>query len=204
MKKRKKKKIIWISISIVIILLVIMVIVFGRKKSPKTIASNDLLEVSDDFEIGDYLRFGGLGVFFSSEYTGEYKTSDVSTYLDKLITKRIPKIYDMIEGYNEETLELFFEQNAKNLENMTGINNKEEFVKFAKLLQNANINFRQWDVVDALRETFKNESDKEGYAYIELMITYTNKKMVSKTMNIGLYVAQFSDMNPPYIVKTVE
>ena len=145
-----------------------------------------------------YLKLNGTGIFFE-EYSGEIQSSEISHFLDTLITKNIPNIYNIIKEYNDSELLTFYDNNSKNLINMLGIDNKEDFLNFANKLQKCNIDFNSWESLQIMEETFSDESDIEGYSYVEYIVTYKNEKNVK----FCLYVQKKDFSNKMYIVDIV-
>lgn len=143
--------------------------------------------------------------------------TDVVHYLNRFTTRYISKIYDIIANYDVTTLGLFFNKNTNSIKNMLGISDKDEFIEFAqglqrnyKILQEINLSYKNWDYLDAAKNTFSEECDKEGYSYIEFIVTYTREKNGkdgidnSRTVKFGLYVSKLKSNNPQYIVKVIE
>lgn len=192
--KNKKKKII-LTLIIVLVLILIGLLLILKNNSKNGEEPIQTIEVMQEEAIERHLHMNGTGVFFD-KYTGDLKTSEITTVLEKIAVNYIPRVYNYTKDYNENELEVFFDNNAKNLKNMIGITDKEEFVKFAQALQKTGVDFDNWDLFDLLRETFVDESDKDGYSYAKFMITFRDKKKVT----FDLYVARTNSAEIPYIV----
>lgn len=196
--KNKKKKIILILILVLVLVLIGLLLILknNSKNEEEPIRT---IETIQEEAMERHLQMNGTGVFFE-KYTGEFKTSEVTTALEKIAVNYIPRVYNYTKDYDEQELEVFFDNNAKNLKNMLGITEKEEFVKFAQGLQDTKVDFNWWDKFDLLRETFVDESDKDGYSYAKFVITTRDGSEVT----FDLYVSRTKSAEIPYIVSISE
>lgn len=194
--KSNKKKIILIVIILVILISLMILIVSNRKEKP--IAQANPLVNEIDTKTDNILNLSGFGTFFD-KYTGELKSSEIAKGLKEITINKIPRIYGMIEKYNKSELEKFFNNNSSSIRNMVGIDNQEDFVKFAQGLQNAKVDFNKWDRLDIVTDTFVDESDKDGYAYAEYEVTYINDTV----LRFSVYVSKSSTDDVLYIVNVV-
>lgn len=202
MKKYKyhTKKIIKMLILILLIILIIVIVVFilskNKKKSNDVVAhANPIVDVIDD-KNDEVLNFGGVGVFFD-RFTGELKASEVAKELERDTIERLPKTYEMIKDYKEKSeLEIFYNNNENSLKNMFGFENSSDFISFANKLQEKDLDLNTWYRLDVKKDTFVDESSKEGYAYVEYVVSYKDDSEIVFT----LYVAKSSTIEPQYIV----
>lgn len=197
-----KKTTIIILIILCLSLIVILAIAKRKDNSQNTNQneSNKLVQVSNRKNYENELKFSGFGVFFDN-FTGDSKSSEILSSVKTITVKYIPKLYDLIKKYNESELETFYNNNSKNIKTMFGIQNLDDFKKFAMSLQNklTNDNVRKFIRVDVNEDTFKDESDIPGYAYVEYSVTYEDNTVV----NFLLYVARDKNNEVPNMVNVV-
>ena len=200
MKKRKnKKKIIIILIIFCIMLLVAIPIILKKYNRHKLINVGSYRKVKtiEDPKKDGILNLSGFGVFFE-KFTGELKSSEVAYKLEEIATKKIPRTYEYIKDYNDQELSTFYENNQKSIYNMYGIDNLDDFVKFANELQKVKKdNINDCYRLDLNVDTFLDESDKDGYASVEFKMSYINDSEI----NFIVYVAKSSNITPQYIIK---
>lgn len=192
-KKTKQRKMINILIIILALVIIISVIVFKKsKRIPSTpIENNNYLKEKK-------LNLSGFGIFFD-EYSGVQKASEVAKKLEEMTTTFIPEVYDIIKYYNDAKIEEYYQNNVDNVRIMFGIDNSKSFKKFAKGLQNAKVDFNEWERLDILQETFLNDSEKVGYAYTEYEVTYKN----STTIKFSLYINRLATEDIEYIINVL-
>ena len=198
----KKSKI----LKTLIILVIIFSIVIGatiilknvsKKGKENTPHANPQLDEYDTKTDG-ILNLSGFGVFFD-HYTGDLRSSEIAKGLKNITINKIPRIYNSIKDYNEAELVKFYEKNSNSIKNMVGIDNKDDFVKFAQGLQKAQVNYNSWDRLDILEDTFVDESDKDGYAYAEYEVAYINGTIIK----FSAYINKSSTADVVYIINIV-
>lgn len=200
MKKSQKRKIIlYILILIIVFLLILIIAMSNRNKKPIAQANPINNETDEDTKNDGILNLSGFGVFFDN-YTGELMSSEIATGLKEITINKIPRIYKMIKDYNDSDLKIFYNNNKNSIQKMIGIDNEDDFVHFANGLKNSNVkNFGSWDRLDILTDTFKNDSDKNGYSYAEYEVTYKDNSII----RFSAYISKTSSNDVLYIINTV-
>lgn len=195
--KSKKKRLIILAIIVILILAILVIVMSNRREDPVAHA-NPLIAETDTKNDG-ILNLSGFGTFFDY-YTGDLMASEIATGLKEITINKIPRIYKAIKDYNKSELETFYNNNSNSIKNMVGIDNQEDFIKFALGLQEANVEFGKWDRLDIVTDSFKDESDKPGYAYSEYEVTYRNDNIIRFTG----YIAKSSTTDVRYIINVAE
>lgn len=197
-KRKKTKKLIIISICICI--LIFMIVIFLNKtknvKTVREITTNSTIPLDRGRTEKGQLIFNGASVFVEM-YNGELKLSEILKELNTIIKNRIPKTYNLIKNYDDNNLEIFFENNKRSLKNMYGVQTSEEFIELAKKLQEQSVDFYKYLKLNINSETFSNDCDKEGYSYVEAELEYEDGTILPMI----IYIARFLDTEPNYIVK---
>ena len=201
MKKRKDKSKMIIMIAICAILVGIFVIVkFAPKKEVVTNDANtDRAGLATGKDYKSDLALSGFGVFFD-KFSGDLMSSEILSEVKKMVVKHIPKMYNIIKEYDENELEIFYQNNAKNLKSMFGIQDVDTFKHFAKGLQAQITDLNRYVRLDVIKETFVDESDISGYAYAEFEVTYEDGTVIP----FSLYVSKDSKSSVVYMVDILD
>lgn len=185
----------YINILIIGILCICLVALLIVVKNNAT--SPNFKNVIDTKEDGE-LNFSGVGIFFD-KYVGDFKASDVAKKLEKVTTIYLPELANTVSEYNEIQLIKYFYQNQKSIKEAYGITECEIFVNFVNKIKETGIDLNNWYRLDVDEETFVNDSDKKGYAYVQYSVSMKNDEKI----NFSLYVAKSSKKSIPYIIDVI-
>lgn len=184
--KSKKSKIILLLIIILFILL-IGTIYYLNKVKEKT--------KFDDPKTDDVLNLSGFGVFFE-KYSGDLKSSEIASDLDTLTTEYLPNMYQKLDKCNNRKIEEYYNDNKNRIKKNLGIVSLSDFSNFINKIKELKINLEDWYRLDLVKETFKDQSDKSGYAYIEYEVSFKN----DDKLRFSLYISKKSNKTPKYII----
>lgn len=184
--KSKKTKIILLLIIILFILL-IGTIYYLNKVKEKT--------KFDDPKTDGVLNLSGFGIFFE-KYSGELKSSEIASDLDSLTTDYLPNIYNKVKKYKNKKLEEYYNDNKNRIKKDLGIESFSEFSEFINKFKELGIDLNTWYRLDLIEETFKDQSDKSGYSYIEYEVSFKN----DDKLRFSLYISKKSNKTPKYII----
>lgn len=182
-------------ILVIIIMFICLIGIFWgiRDTSPKN--SRKFIDPKED----ELLNFSGVGVFFD-KYSGDFKSSDVAKKLQKVTTIYLPELINTVEDYKEIQLIKYFYQNQKTIKEIYGIEDSETFVNFVNKVKSTGVNLNDWYRLDVDKETFTDNSDKKGYAYVEYSVSMKNDDKIY----FSLYVSKSSKKTVPYIIDVIE
>ena len=197
MKKNKRRKIIFILIILCLIAAVILGIIYYKVKKEKEQTGKPLTPVVDPKE-DNVLNISGFGIFFE-KYSGHLKSSEIAKKLDEITTKLLPSMFDEIKDYDDKQLENYYNSNNLVIIKDYGISDFNEFSIFIRSLKEVNVDLSTWYRLDLIKDTFKDNSDKEGYASIEYEVSFKNDQKIK----FLLYVAKNASINPTYIIVKV-
>ncbi len=190
---KKYKDIIIIVCLLVCLFILILVVVKNI-----TTTNNTPINIKDPKEDG-LLNLSGVGIFFE-QYTGDFKASDVAKKVEEVTTIYFPELINTVRDYNEIQLIKYFYQNQKDIKEIYGIKEYETFLNFIRKAKETGIDVNNWYRLDMDTETFLNDSDKKGYAYIEYSVLMKN----DENINFSLYVAKSQKKSIPYIIDIIE
>lgn len=183
---------------IIVILLICLIILLLLIKKYNVNSNQNKIDL-EDIRNNGLLNLSGMGVFFE-KYDGEFKSSEVAKKLEDLTIIYIPELMNTTSGYNEMQLIKYFYENQKNIKQTYGINDYETFVSFVNKINESNVDMNDWYRLDVEEETFLNESDKKGYAYVEYFVSMKN----DETIEFSLYVSKSAKRSIPYIVDVIK
>ena len=141
------------------------------------------------------LLLSGIGVF-SEKYTGFLETKNITNRVQNLTKQDIPELYDDIKYLNESKLKKYYAENLGDIQNIFGIQTTDEFMNFVTSLKAVKTNLDTWYKLNLKRDTFVNESEKKGYAYVEYDVIFENEEK----LRFSLYVSKRESLTPTYIV----
>ena len=177
----KKFKIVIIILTLVILTSCILIKLITLKTS-----YSDGEKVSADGRTeNNQLLLNGFGVF-SEKYSGKLKTSQISEYFQKNIKEDLPNLYKEVKKYNEAKLKEYYEKNITYIKSNFGITNFEDFKKFSMKVQNINTNLEKWYKININKESFVDNSDLNGYSYVEYNVEYEDNSI----LNFSAYITQ--------------
>lgn len=186
--KNTRNKLILILIIILAILLVGTVYFLNKAK-----------EIDyDDPKNDGVLNLSGFGVFFE-KYSGEFKSSEIASDLKTLTIEYIPNIYNTVKKYKDDKLEEYYNENKNRIKKNIGINDFSEFSLFINSLKESKIDLDTWYRLDLINETFNDDSDKKGYAYIEYEVSFKN----DEKLKFSLYISKRKSKTPNYIISVI-
>lgn len=145
------------------------------------------------------LLLNGVGIF-SDKYTGELKTTDVMKKIKEVTSKDIVDLYGHIKRYDEKKLENYYNENKSKIKKSFGINDVKKFIEFAQKIQSSNRNFKKYYKVDIIKESFIDNSDKKGYAYVEYTETFED----DTKLKYSIYVSHKEDKDILYIIDIIQ
>lgn len=180
-------------ISILFICLILLLLVIKNNSTPK-----NSIQFTNTKEDG-ILNFSGVGVFFE-KYSGDFKASDVAKKLESVTTIYLPELINTVNDYDEIQLIKYFYQNQKNIKDVYGIKDYETFIKFINKINETGVDLNNWYRVDVNEETFLNDSDKKGYAYVQYSVSMKNDEKIE----FSLYVSKSDKNSIPYIIDVIE
>lgn len=191
----KKFKIVIIILTLVILTSCILIKLITLKTS-----YSDGEKVSADGRTeNNQLLLNGFGVF-SEKYSGKLKTSQISEYFQKNIKEDLPNLYKEVKKYNEAKLKEYYEKNITYIKNNFGITNFEDFKKFSMKVQNINTNLEKWYKININKESFVDNSDLNGYSYVEYNVEYEDNSI----LNFSAYITQRKENKPIIIYNILE
>ncbi len=189
-----KKKYKYAFIIVVLIICLIILLLYIRKHYTYKNTVN-----YEDIKNNGLLNLSGIGVFFD-QYDGEFKASEVAKKLEDITTIYLPELINTTNEYNEMQLIKYFYENRKSIKETYGIKEYETFVNFVNKINESNVDINEWYRLDVEEETFLNESDKKGYAYVEYFVSMKN----DQTLEFSLYVSKSAKKTIPYIVDVIK
>ena len=191
-----KNKIIWLLMVLCIILLIISICsIKNIKKNTEPVEKGKpLIDTTTD----GILNLSGFGIFFD-KYEGNLKSSEIGNNLEKVTIKYIPEMFDEIKNFTNEELKAYYSKNSLLLKIRYGKEDFATFSSFINSLKSKNIDLTTWDRLDILKESFKNTSDKDNYAYTEYEVTYQNKEKIK----FSLYISKKPNITPTYIISII-
>lgn len=190
-RNEKKAKRVLLLIIILIVVLVLLVC-FLKILSHKKVSQKDIDPKNDGV-----LNLSGFGIFFE-KYSGDFKSSEIASYLEKLTIETIPQIYKDTRRSKDNKIEEYYNENK--IKQKLGIMDASDFLKFINIIKNSKIDLDTWYRLDLVKETFENDSDKKGYAYIEYEVSFKN----DDKLRFSLYVSKNKNKKPNYIINIVE
>ena len=191
----KKFKIVIIILTRVILTACILIKLITLKTS-----YSDGEKVSADGRTeNNQLLLNGFGVF-SEKYSGKLKTSQISEYFQKNIKEDLPNLYKEVKKYNEAKLKEYYEKNITYIKNNFWITNFEDFKKFSMKVQNINTNLEKWYKININKESFVDNSDLNGYSYVEYNVEYEDNSI----LNFSAYITQRKENKPIIIYNILE
>lgn len=191
----KKFKIVIIILTLVILTSCILIKLITLKTS-----YSDGEKVSADGRTeNNQLLLNGFGVF-SEKYSGKLKTSQISEYFQKNIKEDLPNLYKEVKKYNEAKLKEYYEKNITYIKSNFGITNFEDFKKFSMKVQNINTNLEKWYKININKESFVDNSDLNGYSYVEYNVEYEDNSI----LNFSAYITQRKENKPIIIYNILE
>ncbi len=190
---KKNKKILKLIIMCVI-LLIILVFIYYKVDSAKKQTGKPLTPVVDPKD-DDVLNLSGFGVFFE-KYDGYFKSSEIAAKLEDITINVLPKLYNEVKEYDDENLKKYFDENTAIIEYNFGITNFEVFKNMIEKLKQRNIDLSTSYRLDLEKETFSNDSDKTGYAYVKYNVSYKNDEKI----NFSVYVSKDVSTEESYII----
>ena len=191
----KKFKIVIIILTLVILTSCILIKLITLKTS-----YSDGEKVSADGRTeNNQLLLNGFGVF-SEKYSGKLKTSQISEYFQKNKKEDLPNLYKEVKKYNEAKLKEYYEKNITYIKNNFGITNFEDFKKFSMKVQNINTNLEKWYKININKESFVDNSDLNGYSYVEYNVEYEDNSI----LNFSAYITQRKENKPIIIYNILE
>lgn len=145
------------------------------------------------------LNLSGVGVFFD-KYSGDFKASEIASKLDSLTTEYIPKLYNTVKKYKDDELEKYYNENKNRIKENIGIKDFSEFSTFINSIKESKLDLDTWYRLDLITESFKDESDKSGYAYVEYEVSFKNDEKIK----FSLYVSRKESKTPNYIISVID
>lgn len=188
------------KIGIIILTLVILTSCILIKLITLKTSYSDGAKVSADGRTeNNQLLLNGFGVF-SEKYSGNLKTSQISEYFQKNIKEDLPNLYKDIKKCNEAKLKEYYEKNITYIKSNFGITNFEDFKEFSMKVQNINTNLEKWYKININKESFVDNSDLNGYSYVEYNVEYEDNSI----LNFSTYITQRKENKPIIIYNILE
>lgn len=192
-----KSRIILLVMIICLVLLSIGIVSIKniKKKNEPVEKGKPLIDTTTD----GILNLSGFGIFFD-KYTGNLKSSDIGSALEKVTVEYLPNMYNEVKNYTEQQLQEYYSQNNLALKIRYGKENYEQFSSFISNLKEKRKDLNNWDRLDILEDTFKNVSDKNDYSYVQYEVTFQDKDKIK----FSLYVSKKSLVTPTYIIDVIK
>lgn len=191
-KKGNLKKIIVLLIIFCIVILIFLI------NSVKEKQKFHVTELKPYTRTDRYLKLSGFGIFFE-QYNGYLKSSEISGVLEKIITNKLPKIYDDVKNYSENELESYYNENITTLKSDFGINDVTTFINFIEKIKKTNVDINTWNELDVIKESFIENSQKNNYSYAEFNVIYENNSIIK----YSIFVKKVHNSEPVYILDVV-
>lgn len=182
-----KKKIV-IGIVICFVLLMILSFLMSIEKENQNESS------MDGTTLEGQLLFSGMSVF-SEKYIGDIKTSEITQRMQELIKKDIPELYEDIKKYDESKLKEYYSENTVEIKNKFGMQSENEFINFANVIKETDVDLNAWAKLKFNRESFIENSENTNYAYVEFEVIFKDEEK----MTFSMYVANRKIMSPQFI-----
>lgn len=193
-KLNKKGKIILILILVLVVLAYILgVALYKANEEKRQTAKGRTVEI--DTKEDGVLNLGGFGVFFS-EYSGQYKASDIANKLGRVVDTHLPEIYNNVKEFDEAKMQSYYKENETSLKKKLGVAEYKEFRELIDELLMANLDLSTHYRLDIVKDSFKNKSDRLGYAYVEFEITYKSEDKIK----LGAYISKAFANSPEYSI----
>lgn len=189
MKEFFNKKLIVCFILIVIILAFVFIYNYMAKQE----------KINNKKRTDHYLNLIGFGVFFEKS-NGKISSSTVSKFLNENVTKYLPAMYGKVKNLNEKKLRKYFENNRNDIKDNLGITTFEDFSSFVQKLKDKKVNLSTGEKLEIIKDSFKIDSDKAEYSYVEYEVTYLNEKKIL----FSVYIEKDSDDVPFFIINVIE
>ena len=214
-KKLKKRRLVVLIIIVVILVIAVITLIqsisrlLNGKNTPNMLNSNsnsigNSLDYRSEYENviketkEDFLKMNQIVPdnynIFAKMYSGEVPTKRLYEKLYSLVYDIIPKTYNDLKGKNQNEIEEYYYKNIDNIKNDLGIDNVEDYIRFAnKALEIANNTY-----VSALMDV-NNFSQKGNYTNIDINITYSELSVLFVVSVINN--ESESDGEPTFIIR---
>lgn len=194
----KKRKVITILVVCFLIILAILSVMLYSANAYKRQTAKGRTPVINTKEDG-VLNIGGFGVFFE-KYTGQYTSSEIAEKIGDIVSEYLPNVFEQVKDLDEEGLKNYYSENSGTISVRIGNQNYGEFKTLIETLKGTKIDLNTHYRMDALKETFVNDSDRLGYAYVIVEVTYKN----DETIQLGVYVAKAAANQNKFIIVPIE
>lgn len=185
-----KKKIVTGIIICFILLITLIILNFLIKDEEQTQIGLSI----EGRSVEGQLLLSGISVF-SEKYIGFFETSEITQRMQEFVKKDIPELYENIKDYDEQGLKKYYNENNLEIENKFGLLNEDEFMSFANMIKETEIDFSIWYKLKIDKESFIVQSENANYAYVEFEVIFEDEQK----MRYFAYIANGSITTPQYI-----
>lgn len=185
-----KKKIVTGIIICFILLITLIILNFLMKDEEQTQIGLSI----EGRSVEGQLLLSGISVF-SEKYIGFFETSEITQRMQEFVKKDIPELYENIKDYDEQGLKKYYNENNLEIENKFGLLNEDEFMSFANMIKETEIDFSIWYKLKVDKESFIVQSENANYAYVEFEVIFEDEQK----MRYFAYIANGSITTPQYI-----
>ena len=188
----KKEKYLTFLIIVVLAIIAITILVILSKK-----IETGKMPVSIDGKTAEgQLLLNGVGIF-AEKYTGFMSRAEITDRFTSMITKEWPEMCSELKGKNSNEIEAYYEENHTDIKEKYGCTNANEFANMINDIQNRNMDLKKYDKLSIDRESYKDDSDKNNYAYAGCEVSYTDGKVIQ----FNSYISKRKSIKPYFIIK---
>lgn len=194
---KKRKFIIFLILVLVVLASILGVALYKANAEKRQTAKGRTVEI--DTKEDGVLNLGGFGVFFS-EYSGQYKSSDIANKLGRVVDTHLPQIYNEVKDFDEAKMQSYYKEKETSLKKKLGVAEYKEFRELIDVLLMANLDLNTHYRLDIVKDSFKNKSDRLGYAYVEFEVTYKSEDKIK----LAAYISKAYANSPEYSILAIK